>query len=50
MKEAKKYLTKVFHEVNDYPMSIINAIAQQELNDSLSKNSRAETNETSKFS
>ena len=50
MKEAKKYLAKVFHEVNDYPMSIINAIAQQELNDSLSKNRRAETNETSKFS
>ena len=50
MKEAKKYLTKVLHEVNDYPMSIINAIAQQELNDSQSKNRRAETNETSKFS
>ena len=50
MKEAKKYLTKVFHKVNDYPMSIINAIAQQELNDSQSKNRRAETNETSKFS
>ena len=50
MKEAKKYLTKVFHEVNDYPMSIINAIAQRELNDSQSKNRRAETNETSKFS
>ena len=42
-----KYLTKVFHEVNDYPMSIINTIAQQELNDSQSKNRRAETNETS---
>ena len=32
-----KYPTKVFHEVNDYPMSITNAIAQQELNDSESK-------------
>ena len=42
-----KYLTKVFLEVNDYPMSIINAIAQQELNDSQSKNRRAETNKTS---
>ena len=46
MKEEIKYLTKVFHEVNDYPMSIINTIAQQELNDSQSKNRRAETNET----
>ena len=45
--EEMKYLTKVFHEVNDYPMSIINTIAQQELNDSQSKNRRAETNETS---
>ena len=42
-----KYLTKVFHEVNDYSMSIINAIAQQELNDSQSKNRRAETYKTS---
>ena len=42
-----KYLTKVFLEVNDYPMSIVNAIAQQELNDSQSKNRRAETNKTS---
>ena len=47
MKEEMQYLTKVFHEVNDYPMSIINAIAQQELNDSQSKNRRAETNEAS---
>ena len=46
MKEEIKYLTKVFHEVNDYPMTIINTIAQQELNDSQSKNRRAETNET----
>ena len=38
---------KVFHEVHNYPMSIINAIAQQELNDSQSKNRRAETNEAS---
>ena len=36
VKEEMKYLTKVFHEVNDYPMSIINAIAQQELYDSQS--------------
>ena len=42
-----KYLTKVFHEVNDYPMSIINTIAQQQLNDSQSKNRRADTNESS---
>ena len=47
VKEEMKYLTNVFHEVNDYPMSIINTIAQQELNDSQSKNRRAETNETS---
>ena len=31
-------------------MKLCNAIAQQELNDSESKNSRAETNETPKFS
>ena len=37
---------KVFHEVNDYPMSIINTIAQQQHNDSQSKNRRPETNET----
>ena len=42
-----KYLTKEFHEVNDYPMSIINTITQQKLNDSQSKNRRAETNKTS---
>ena len=47
MKEEIKCLTKVFHEVNDYPMSIINTIAQQELNDSQSKNRRAEANGTS---
>ena len=47
VKEEIKYLTKVFHEVNDYPMSIINTVAQQELNDSQSKNRRAETNQTS---
>ena len=27
VKEEIKYLTKVFHEVNNYPMSIIHAIA-----------------------
>ena len=42
-----KYLMKVFHEDNNYPMSVIKTIAQQELNDSQSKNGRAETNETS---
>ena len=42
-----KYLMKVFCEARDSPMSIINAIAQQELNHSQSKNRRAETNETS---
>lgn len=31
MNEKMKYLKKVFHEVNDYPMSIITKIAQQEL-------------------
>ena len=47
VKEEIKYLTKVLHEVNDYPMPIVNTIAQQELNDSQSKNRRAETNKTS---
>ena len=28
VKEEIKYLTKVFHEVSDYPMSITNAIAK----------------------
>ena len=42
-----KYLTRIFHEVNDYPRPIINIISQKELNDSQSKNRRAETNETS---
>ena len=37
-----KYLMKVFHKVNDYPMSIINKIAQQ---DRQSKIRRTETNE-----
>ena len=41
-----KYHTKVFHKVNDYPMSIISKIAQRELNDSQSKNRRRGTNET----
>ena len=45
MKEEMKYLTKVFHEFNDYPMSILNTIAQQGLNDSQSKSGKAETNE-----
>ena len=45
--EEMKYLTKVFHEVNNYPMSIVNSIVQQEPNHSQSKNRRAETNETS---
>ena len=39
-----KYQTKGFHEVNNYLMSIINKIPQQELNDSQSKSRRAETN------
>ena len=47
MKEEMKNLTKVFHEVNNYPVPIINATAQQELNISQSKERRAETNETS---
>ena len=44
--EGTKYLTKVFQELNEYQMSIINKITLQELNDSQSKNRRAETNET----
>ena len=47
MKEEKKYLTKVFYEVNDYRMNLINTTAQQHPNDSPSKNRRAEANETS---
>ena len=39
-----KCLTKVFHEVTDYPMSIMKEIAQPELNDSQKKNRRTETN------
>ena len=46
VREKIKYLTKVFYEVNDYPMSIINTITQQELNDSQNENRRAETNKT----
>ena len=42
MNEEMKYLMKVFHKVNDYPMSIINKIAQQ---DRQSKIRRTETNE-----
>ena len=40
-----KYLAKVFHKVNDYPMSTLNKIVQQEVHDGHSKNRRAETNE-----
>ena len=47
VKEEMKYLTKVFHEVNDYSMSVMNTIAQQELNDSQNKIRKAETSETS---
>ena len=47
VKEEMKYLRKVIHEVHDYPKSIINTIAQQELNDSQSKNRRPETNKPS---
>ena len=39
--EEIKYLTKFSHEVNDYPMFIINKVAQQELNYSQNKNRRA---------
>ena len=42
-----KYLTKVFLKVTHYPVFIINTVSQQELNDSQSKNIRAESNETS---
>ena len=43
----KKWLgiSKVFHEVTDYLLSIISKTAQQGLNDSQSKNRREETNE-----
>ena len=44
--EEIKYLTKVFHGVSNYPMSIINKIAQKELNDCQSKNRRTELIET----
>ena len=37
VKEEIKYLTKVFHKVNHYPMSTVNKIAQQEPNDGQSK-------------
>ena len=43
------YLTKVFHKVNDYPMPIINTVAQQQLNYSQSKIRRPETNEIKKL-
>ena len=42
-----KYLTMVFHAFDDYPMSIINAIAPQELNDGQNKNRRGETSTAS---
>ena len=38
---------KVLHEFNNYPTSTTNTTAQKELNDSPSKNRRAETNKTS---
>ena len=41
-----KHLKKVFQEVNDYSMSVINEVTQQELNDSHIKTGTAETNET----
>ena len=45
VEEEMKYATKVFHEVNDYRISIRNASAQQKLNDGESKKKRrAETN------
>ena len=42
-----KFLIKVFHKLNDYPLPIINAIAQQELNDSQNKNKKAESSKAS---
>ena len=42
-----KYLKKLFHEVKNYPMPIINSIAKQELNHSQSKKKGPETNKTS---
>ena len=42
-----EYLTKVFHKLNDYPLPIINAIAQQELNDSQNKKKKAESSKAS---
>ena len=47
VKEEKKYLTKIFYEVNDYRMYLINTTAQQQPNDSPGKNRRAEANKTS---
>ena len=44
--EEMKYLSKVFHEVINYSMLIINEIAQQELSDSQSKNRTTGANET----
>ena len=32
MNEEIKYLTKVFYEINEYPVTIMSKIAQQELN------------------
>ena len=46
MNEEMKDLTKVFYEVNNYSISIINKNARQELNGSQSKNRRTETNKT----
>ena len=47
VKEEMEYLTKVFHKLNDYPLPIINAIAQQELNDSQNKKKKAESSKAS---
>ena len=44
--EEMKDLTKVFYEVNNYSISIINKNARQELNGSQSKNRITETNKT----
>ena len=40
VKEEMKYATKVFHQVNDYRMSIRNTILQQKFNDTETKKKR----------
>ena len=47
LNEEIKYLTKEFHEINNYLMSIINSIAWPDLNHSQNKDWRAQTNENS---